>query len=132
MRQLQEVKRTLHKHIVVPMYFLQPTYLISSPWWFNEHKFLSLSHTGPKILLYNFLSKIFNCFLSLSVSVPVSDAYVNVLSVVVFFSHNFSFFDMFLFLKIFCSIKYVLLAFFILSQKSIWLLLSSLSIIRNV
>jgi len=42
----------------------------------------------------------FNCFLSLFVSVPVSDAYVNVLSIVVFFSHNFSFFDMVLFLKI--------------------------------
>jgi len=35
----------------------------------------------------------FNCFLSLFVSVQVSDAYVNVLSIVVFFSHNFSFFD---------------------------------------
>jgi len=36
---------------------------------------------------------------------------------------------MLLFLNNFCSIKYVLLAFFILSCKSIWLLLSSLSII---
>ena len=42
----------------------------------------------------------FNCFLSLSVSVQVSDAYVNVLCIIVFFSVNFSFFDMFLFLKI--------------------------------
>jgi len=42
---------------------------------------------------------VFNCFLSLFVSVQVSDAYVNVLSIVVFFSLNFSFFDMFLFLK---------------------------------
>jgi hypothetical protein len=31
-----------------------------------------------------------NCFLSLSVSVQVSDAYVNVLSIIVFFSLNFS------------------------------------------
>jgi hypothetical protein len=56
----------------------------------------------------------FNCFLSLSVNVPVSDAYANVLSIVVFFCLNFSFFHMFLFLKN-CSIKYVLLAFVILS-----------------
>jgi hypothetical protein len=41
----------------------------------------------------------FICFLSLSVTVPISDAYVNVLSIIVFFSLNFSFFDMFLFLK---------------------------------
>jgi hypothetical protein len=47
------------------------------------------------------------------------------LSIIVFFSLNFSVFDMFLFLKKFCSIKYVLLAFFILSCKSVWLLLSS-------
>ena len=52
--------------------------------------------------------------------VQVSDAYVNVLCIVVFFSLNFNFFNMFLFLKNFCSIKYVLLAFFILSCKSIW------------
>jgi hypothetical protein len=32
-------------------------------------------------------------------------------SIIMFFSLNFSFFDIFLFLKI-CSIKYVLLAFF--------------------
>ena len=54
----------------------------------------SLSYTRPKILLYTFLSKMFNCFLSLFVSVPVSDAYVNVLSIVVFFSLDFSFFDL--------------------------------------
>jgi len=59
----------------------------------------SLSYTGPKILLYTFLSKMFDCFPSLFVSVQVSDAHVNVLSIVVFFSLNFSFFDMFLFLK---------------------------------
>ena len=41
----------------------------------------------------------FNYFLSLSVSVAVSDACVNILSIVVFFSVNFSFFDMFIFLK---------------------------------
>jgi len=45
----------------------------------------------------------------------------NVLSIIVFFSPNFSFFDMFLFLKKFCSIKYVLLAFFILSCKSLFI-----------
>jgi len=39
----------------------------------------------------------FNWFLSAFVSVQVSDAYVNVLSIVVFFGVNFSFFDMFLF-----------------------------------
>jgi len=38
----------------------------------------------------------FNCFLSHFVSVQVSDAYVNILSIIVFFSLNFSFFDMFL------------------------------------
>jgi len=37
----------------------------------------------------------FNCFPSLFVSVPVSDAHVNVLSTVVFFRLNFSFFAMF-------------------------------------
>ena len=37
----------------------------------------------------------FNCFLSIFVSVQVSDAYVNILSIIVFFSLNFSFFDMF-------------------------------------
>jgi len=65
--------------------------------------YFSFSYTGPKILLYTFLSKMFNCSLSLFVSVPVSDAYVNVLSIVVFFIVNFSFFDMFLFLKIFVA-----------------------------
>jgi len=44
----------------------------------------------------------FNCFLFLFVSVQVSDVYVNVLSIV-FFSLNFSFFDMFLFLKTFVA-----------------------------
>ena len=64
----------------------------------------------------------FNCFLSLFANVQVSAAYVNVLSFIVLFSLNFSFFDMFLSLKKICSLKYVLLAFFILSYKSIWLL----------
>ena len=57
-----------------------------------------------------FLLKMFNCFLSLFVSVEVSDAYVNVLSIIMFFILNFIFFDMFLFKKN-CSIKYVLLSF---------------------
>ena len=45
-----------------------------------------LSYTGSKILLYTFLSKMFICFLSLFVSFQVSDACVNVLSIIVFFS----------------------------------------------
>jgi len=53
----------------------------------------------------------FICFLSFFVSILVSDAYVKVLSIIVFFSLNFSFLDIFLFLKNFCSMKYVLLAF---------------------
>ena len=59
----------------------------------------SLSYNGPKIILYTFLSKMFICFLSLFVSVEVSAAYVNVLNIVVTFSLNSNFFDMFLFLK---------------------------------
>jgi hypothetical protein len=51
-----------------------------------------LSYTGLKILLYTFLSKMFICFLSVFVSVQDSDAYVTVLSVIVFFNVNFSFF----------------------------------------
>jgi hypothetical protein len=39
----------------------------------------------------------FNFFLSLFVIVEVSDAYVNDLSIIVFFSINFSFVDLFLF-----------------------------------
>ena len=50
----------------------------------------SLSYTGPKILLYAFILKTFGCFLSLSVSVHVSDAYVKVLSIIVFFSLQFT------------------------------------------
>ena len=49
----------------------------------------------PKILLYTFLSKMFICFLSLFVSIQVSDAYVKVLSIIVFFSLNFSVLDIF-------------------------------------
>jgi hypothetical protein len=52
-----------------------------------------LSYIGPKILLYTFLSKMFICFLSVFVSVQVSDAYVKVLFIIVFFSLNFSFLD---------------------------------------
>jgi len=69
----------------------------------------------------------FNCFLTLFVSVQVSDVYVNVLSIIVFFNLNLVSL-LFLFLKKFGSIKYILLTFLILSCKSIWLLLSSLSI----
>jgi len=36
----------------------------------------------------------FNCFLSLFVNIQISDAYVNVLSIIVLFSLNFSFFDL--------------------------------------
>ena len=56
----------------------------------------SLSYTETKILLYTFLSKMLICFLSLFVSTQVSDAYVNTLSIIVFFSLNFSFVDFFL------------------------------------
>jgi len=62
----------------------------------------------------------FICFLSLFVNIQVSDAYVKVLSIIVFFILNFSFLDIFLFQKKFCSMEYVLLAFFILSYKSVW------------
>ena len=65
----------------------------------------SLSYTGPKILVYTLLSKMFNCFVSLFVSVQVSYAYVNDLSIFVFFSHNVSFFGIFLFLKIYLIVK---------------------------
>jgi hypothetical protein len=57
----------------------------------------SLSCTRPKILLYTFVSKTFSYFLSPFVSIQVSEAYVNVLSIIVFFSLNISFLDMFLF-----------------------------------
>jgi hypothetical protein len=40
--------------------------------------YFSLSYTGPKILLFTFLSKMFICFLYLFVSIQVSDAFVNV------------------------------------------------------
>jgi hypothetical protein len=65
----------------------------------------SFSYTGSRILLYTFLSKMFNYFLFIFVSIEFSDAYVNVLSIIVFFSINFSFLYMFLFLKNVCSIK---------------------------
>jgi hypothetical protein len=41
----------------------------------------------------------FICFLYLFVSIQLSDAYVKVLSIIVFFSINFSFLGMFPFLK---------------------------------
>ena len=68
-------------------------------WLISSNFLFSLSYIGPKILLYTFLSKMFNSFLSLFVSVQISDAYVNVLSIIVFFSLNFSFFDKFSFKK---------------------------------
>ena len=46
----------------------------------------SLSYTGPKILLYTFLSEMFNRFLSLFVSVQVSDEYVKVFLVLILVS----------------------------------------------
>jgi hypothetical protein len=79
----------------------------------------SLSYTGPKILLYTFLSKVFNCFLSLFVSVQVSDAYVNVLSITVLFSLNFSFPDVFIFKKILYHKIYVT---FILYLNSLYVI----------
>ena len=72
----------------------------------------------------------FRRFLSLFVSIQVSDIYVKDLPIIVFFNLNFSFLDIFFFLKKFCSMKFILLAVLILSCKSIWCLLSSL-IIRN-
>jgi hypothetical protein len=45
--------------------------------------YFSVSYTGPRILLYTFLSKMFICFLSVFIT-EVSDAYVNVLSVIMF------------------------------------------------
>ena len=65
-------------------------------------------------------------FLSLFVSIQISDAYVKDLSVIVLFNLNFSFIDTFLFLKRFYSVKYVLLAVWIFSCKSIWFLFYSL------
>ena len=66
----------------------------------------------------------FSCFLSVFVSIQVSDVYVKDLYIIVFFNINFSFLDIFLFLKNFCNMKYVLLAVLILSCKSVWCLLS--------
>jgi hypothetical protein len=63
----------------------------------------SLSYNGPKILLYTFLSKMSIWFLSLFVSIQVSEAYVTALSIIVFFILNFSYLDMFLFLNIFVA-----------------------------
>jgi hypothetical protein len=47
-----------------------------------------------------------NFFLFLFVSVQISDTYVNVLSIIVFCTLNFSLFGMFLFKKNFFSVKY--------------------------
>ena len=51
----------------------------------------SLSYTGPKILLYTFLSNMFICFLSLFVSFQVSDAFVKVLFINLLFSLTLNF-----------------------------------------
>ena len=48
------------------------------------------------------------CFLSLSVSIQVSDAYIEDLSIIVFFNINFSFLAIFLFLKYFYNMKYTM------------------------
>ena len=58
-----------------------------------------LSYTGTKILLYTFRSKTVRIFLSLFVSIQVSDAYITDLSIIVFFNIDFSFLVIFLFLK---------------------------------
>jgi hypothetical protein len=44
----------------------------------------SFPYRGPRIILDTLLSKIFNCFLSLFIRVEVSDAYINVLSIILF------------------------------------------------
>ena len=94
----------------------------------------SFSYTRPKTPLYTFLPKMFIFFLPLFVSAQVSDADVKVLfvsaqvsdadvkvlSIIVFFSLNFSFFRYIFISKKCYSIKYVLLAFFILFCKSTW------------
>jgi hypothetical protein len=53
----------------------------------------------------------FICFLSLFASIQVSDVYVKGLCIIVFFSLNIYFLYTFVFLKKFCSVKYILLAF---------------------
>ena len=63
----------------------------------------SSSYTVPKIFLNTLPSKMSVCFPSLFVSIQVSDADVKVLSIIVLFSVNFSFLDIFLFLKNLCS-----------------------------
>jgi len=75
----------------------------------------------------------FNCFLFLSVSVQVSDAYVNVLSTVVFFSLNFNFFDMFLFLKIFLYHKICFVSiFYSFLQVYLVIVMSKLCSTKNI
>jgi hypothetical protein len=59
----------------------------------------SLWCTGPKILIYTFLSEKFICFLSVFVSIQVYDAHVNILCIIMLFSLNFSFFGMFFIFK---------------------------------
>ena len=69
---------------------------------------ISLSYTGPNILLYTFRSNMFRHFLSLFVYIQVSDVYVKDLCIIVYFNINFTFLDVLLFLKNFCSMRYVL------------------------
>ena len=63
----------------------------------------SLSYTGPKFFYTLSFQKCSISFCLFLCWCPVSDAYVNILSFVVFFSLNFSFFDMFLFFKNFVA-----------------------------
>jgi hypothetical protein len=56
-----------------------------------------MSYTGPRILLYTFISKMFIFSLSLFASIQVFYPYVNILSIIIFFSFNFSFRDVFIF-----------------------------------
>ena len=75
-------------------------------YWLISSNFLFHCHILGLKFFYTLSSQKNVCFLSLFVSIQVSDAYVKVVSIIVFFSLNFSFLDIFLFLKYFCSIKY--------------------------
>jgi len=74
----------------------------------------------------------FNYFLSLFVSVPVSDAYVNVLSLVVFFSLNFCFFDMVLFKKVYIHIYIYMYIYNLINLKSVLRLLPDQQFYSNI
>ena len=79
--------------------FLKP--LHEFLFWLIFSNFLFYSYLLS--LKFFFLSKMFICFLSLFVSVQVSDAYLKVLSIVVLFGLNFSFLGIFLYLKLFVA-----------------------------